>query len=163
MLKQKPYHLFLITAILLLPFSLLDFHSVIDILVYDTFFILPVKVGFLLFGIALAVLWFIYILCYKILFSKKLTCWHTMSTLICAVLLLLLPDLLTLSGVAGMPRRYYDDDSTSLRLFFKTKNILHFIVLLLILSQLLLLFNLIAGIVKKLKLYKAANAIGKNP
>lgn len=149
MLKQKPYHLLLITGILLLPFSLLDFHSTFDIHMYDTYFIFPMKGAFLFSGAILLALWIVYLLTNKILFSKKLATWHVISTIIGIVLLLILSNLLTVSGLAGTPRRYYDDDTTAVRLFFKTDNILHFIVLLLILSQLLLLFNLIAGIIKK--------------
>src|SRR5690242_8828642 len=107
--KERPYNFLLLTAILLFIASIFNFNVPIDIHLHNTYFIFPLKLLIWLPTIILILFWLLYLLTKRFLFSKALTWTHVILTIICSILLLILPFILTYP-FAGMdaPRRYYD-------------------------------------------------------
>lgn len=90
-LKQQPYHLLLLAALALVLTSF--FHNggrTVDIHVHDTYFVLTYGSVFMVLAFGVWILWFLYQLTHKALYSKGLTRIHVVTTLLTVVFLLLL-------------------------------------------------------------------------
>lgn len=80
-LLKYPFHLFLITAIMLFLFSLFSQDHGMDIHLHDTYFVIDGQVLYRGAALNLLLLWAIYFLARKFLFSKMLTWIHVLLTL----------------------------------------------------------------------------------
>ena len=80
-IPKHPFHLFLITAIILFLFSLFSPDHGLDLLLHDTYFVIDGQVLYRRAALNLLLLWAIYFLARKFLFSKKLTWIHVIFTL----------------------------------------------------------------------------------
>lgn len=151
-LKQRPYNLLLLIAILLFIAGLFSFNTLIDIHLHDTYVVFPLSFLVWLPAIILFVFWFIYLVTKQFLFSKKLMWTHIILTIITSLSLLTLPYLTTYSseGVPGMPRRYYDyGEFNRLKIWSNLTNLAVITFVILLLGQLTYFINLFVGLYKR--------------
>ena len=151
-IKQKPYHLFLWTGLVLVltSFFVLKQNNSFDIHIHDTYFVIANTHLFWFLAILALFVWTLYLLTNKILYSKVLTWTHVIIT----ILTLLLFALTLFFGDSFMnptPRRYYDystwnsfDNYTT---FTKAIGITIFVLLL---GQFIFVINFIVGLFKRL-------------
>ena len=150
-IKQRPYNLLLLAAILFFVAGLFSFNSAISIHIYDTYFISPLSYFIWTPSIVLLFFWLIYLTTKNILFSKRLMWIHVFLTILACIFILTFPYFLTNSyaGLAGMPRRYFDIGQSKTYQFFgelgKTGVVL---VVILALGQLTFLANFFLGLYK---------------
>lgn len=109
-IKRNPYNLLFFLAILLFLFGFLNFRSVIDIHLHDTFYVITVKHLLRALAVLFLLLWLLYFITKKYLYSKLLTWIHVIVTIVTCIFILSIPFLLIdpYGELAGMPRRYYD-------------------------------------------------------
>lgn len=148
---KRPYNLLLIAAMIVLLMSAFKTSSIIDIHFYDTYIILPGRMGMWIATFTLLFLWTLYLLTKQILYSITLTWVHVMGTITCVLAMIWLMDLLAVTGLAGTPRRYYavSDDDPSYQLFNSPTEAINFLLALLFLMQLFFLLNLALGFYRK--------------
>jgi heme/copper-type cytochrome/quinol oxidase subunit 1 len=152
-LKQRPYNLLFLNAIILSIGGLFCFNSPIDIHLYDTYFVFPLP--FLIWAptIILFVFWIVYLLTKRFLFSKKLMWIHIILTVIISLFLMVLPYISTYSygGVVGSPRRYYDyGELNRFKILGNLTNIAVATFVILLLGQLAYFINLFVGLYKRI-------------
>jgi len=150
--KEKPYNLLLLTAILLFIAGLFSGNFPIDILLHDTYFVLPITYLLWFPSLVLAFFWLLYLLTKRFLFSKVLTWTHIILTITCSVFIHVIPYLSAYSsaGLAGAPRRYYDNGIfNKYKVFSNMNTIILLTFLILVLGQLIYFINLIIGIYKR--------------
>lgn len=109
-IKKRPYNLILLTAILILIASFFTSDETVDFHLNDTYFIIPSQYLFWATTGLLMVLWIMYIVTHRFLFSKVLTWVHVIMTTLALVLLIGSSVYFNnyYEGLAGMPRHYYD-------------------------------------------------------
>jgi cytochrome c oxidase subunit I len=152
-LKQRPYNLLLLTAVLLFVAELISINSALAIGLHDTYYTFPLTYFIWTPTFLLVLFWFLYVATKHFLFSKALVWAHIVLTIITSVYILALPFLLskTFEGLAGMPRRYYDIGQTKTFTFFvyfaKSAILLAFV---LALGQLTYLVNLGVGLYRRI-------------
>jgi hypothetical protein len=148
-LKQSPYHLLLLTGfVLVLTSFFLNQNKTVDIHFHDTYFVMSQGLVFFFFAFIVWVLWFVYLLTRKILYSKSLTWTHVIITLLTLLILLFL---LNFGGNIFDPKpvRYLDYSNSNA---FNTHNpdMISYITIALLLGQITFIVNFIAGIVKRI-------------
>jgi heme/copper-type cytochrome/quinol oxidase subunit 1 len=147
---QIPYNLFLLASMIVWLMSAAKTSSIIDIHFYDTYIILPGRMGMWIATFILLFLWTLYLLTKQILYSKMLIWIHVMGTITCVLAIIWLMDLLAVSGLAGTPRRYYAvNDDPAYKLFNSPTEAMNCLLGLLLLMQLLFLLNLALGLYRK--------------
>jgi len=159
--KERPYNLLLLTAILLFIAGLFSGNFPIDILLHDTYFVLPITYLLWFPSFVLAFFWLLYLLTKRFLFSKVLMWTHITLTIICSVFIHVIPYLSVYSsaGLAGAPRRYYDNDiSNKYRVFNNMNTIILLTLIVLLLGQLIYFVNLIIGFYKRKNLRTQYNS-----
>ncbi len=108
-LYQRPYHLLLLTAILLFIGGLFSINTPIDVHLHDTYFVFPLSFLVWVLTLILFFFWSLYLATRQFLFSKKLTWIHVILTVLSSLFMLMLPYLSTYSySGTGGPRIYYD-------------------------------------------------------
>ncbi len=147
--KKHPYNLFLVTAILILICSTFPFDQSFFIHLYDTYFVFEFKQVFWRISLILLILWKLYLLTRRLLFSQALFRIHILSTLICSIIVtfLFFYQNRNITGNAGMPRRY-DYEPSSILHELTVSKITAIAFLLLVLVQLVYLVNLSVGFYK---------------
>lgn len=90
-LNQRPYNLFLLTAIVFFIAVLFSFNLGIDLAFHDTYFLIPLALLIWLPVIISILFWLFYLLTSRFLFSKTLTWIHIILTIVCSILILVLP------------------------------------------------------------------------
>jgi hypothetical protein len=144
LLAKKPYYLLLITGILLLLASVSKFDTtVIDIHLHDTYIVLDFVFIIRMLAILTLILWVLYLVVGKILFSPSLTWVHIIATIV--LITVLCSQQIT---NAGMPRRYVDYETDFMP---KAMNTLVLAFLFLALVQLIFIGNLLIGLFKRWK------------
>jgi hypothetical protein len=152
-LKQKPYHLLLLAAILLFVAGLFCFSSVIDVHIHHTYYVFPLTYFIWLPASILLIIWLIYLIAKNMLVSKTLSWTHVILTIVGCIFLLSTPCFMTNSDdqLAGMPRHYHDiGQSKTYKYsggFTKSGVILGFF---LVAGQLTFLLNLFIGLYRRL-------------
>jgi heme/copper-type cytochrome/quinol oxidase subunit 1 len=152
-LKQRPYHLLLLTAILLFICGLFSFNTPIDIHLHDTYFVFPLSFIIWAPAIILFLFWLLYLVTNQFLFSNKLRWTHIILTVLISLLMLTLPYLATYSygGVLGSPRRYYDyGELNKFKILGNLTDIVVIVFAILLLGQLTYFANLFIGLFKHL-------------
>ncbi len=145
----KPFHLFLVFGILSLIAGFFVSDGSIDIHTHDTYYIISNQVIFWTITAILLLLWMIYLLVERILFSKLLTWMHVLLTITAIILLTLNP--FSFQGFAGGVKNYQSSWET----FSALNRLLSFAVIVCIASQAILIVNIILGLIflrKQLKL-----------
>lgn len=144
-LLKYPFHLFLITAIILLLLSLFSPDQGMDLLVHDTYFVIDGQVLYHGAAMNLLLLWAIYFLARKFLFSKILTWIHVLLTLA-----------FTFVWIVPIFRNYWNG-ATAYADYSGLESIQHFntiaylqlfLALAFVLAQVLFLIHLITGAVR---------------
>lgn len=150
-LSDRPYNLFLLTAIVFFIAVLYSFNLGIDLEFHDTYSFIPLALLIWLPIIVSILFWLFYLLTNRFLFSKTLTWIHIILTIVCSILILVLPFLLTNIVVGVDIRRHYNDygGSNRFKVFGNLIRINYITILILLLGQVIYFINLILGIAKK--------------
>ncbi|SDE22038.1 hypothetical protein [Niabella drilacis] len=150
MLKRMPYVFLLVTAVVLFVTGLFTSNREwIDIHLYDTMFVMAQAhiLGFAAFFLFL--LWLIYMATHRILFSNKLTWFHTLATLV-ILLFILWYGYRHPNGLSHLPRRYMAEPGEEPVSFFRNANaVLVGSIAGLIAVQLVFIANLLIGWYRK--------------
>ncbi|MEO7313717.1 MAG: hypothetical protein ABIW47_00920 [Ginsengibacter sp.] len=156
-LKKRPYHLLLLTAILILIASFFALNKSLDIHLHDTYFIIALPHIFRGTTIMLLVLWMLYLLTQSILFSKILTWSHTILLVLTSISLVAISFYSNYQGLAGTPGQYYDYGNleTILQSGYVSKWIV-IIILVMVLGIFMYFTNLVIGIFKMLNRRKSS-------
>ena len=107
-LKKKPYHLLLLTSILLFTAGLSAFKTAMDIHFHDTYYVFPLAYLIWALSVISGIFWLLYLTTKEILFSKGLSWIHIILTIAACIFILTMRWFMTDSYLAGMPRHYYD-------------------------------------------------------
>lgn len=159
-IKRNPYNLLFLLAILLFLFGFLNFRSVIDIHLHDTFYVVTVKHLLWALAVLLFLLWLLYFITKKYLYSKLLTWIHVIATIVTSIFILSIPFLLKdpYRELAGMPRRYYDvGESNAYQFAGELSRTALVCAYILAAGQLTYLLNLIWGLFKHFASQKSDN------
>lgn len=151
-LKQRPYNLFLLTAILLFIVGLFSFNSAMDIHLHDTYYVFPLTYFIWTPTIILLIFWLLYLATKNILFSKRLVWTHIILTIVSCIFILTIPCFMTNSydGLAGMPRRYYDIwQSKTYKFFGNLTKTAVFLIFTLAVGQLTFIVNFFIGLYRR--------------
>jgi heme/copper-type cytochrome/quinol oxidase subunit 1 len=149
-LYKKPAILLLLADVLLSIFSFIIPNGTIDVHLHDTYIIIGYPQIFWVLAIFLLLLWLIYILCNRVLFSIYLSWIHIIATILCIGILLFFFFKID-NHQAGMHRRYVDF-TTSVGVKYNWAWYCSSLLLLLLLAQFILLVNIVLGLFKKRKL-----------
>lgn len=150
-INQKPFNLLLLTAILSFLAGLSQINVLIDIHLHDTFFVLPLAYFIWSFSLILIILWLLYRATEKMLFSKKLSFVHIISTIVCCLFILILPYIINpYKGLAGMPRIYSENGQTKTYNFLgDISNNSVILISILVFVQLFFLLNFFIGLYRR--------------
>jgi heme/copper-type cytochrome/quinol oxidase subunit 1 len=152
--KFKVYHFLLIAAILVLILSIIVSNLALDIHMHDTYFIISWTHIYWVLVLALLFFWILYLCMNQFMYSRKLSLIHIILTIltITMIIAILFEVIRQPTGLAGMPRRYYDYDNRFLNAFYsfgKRLRALSLIAIILTIGQIIFPINLIAGIIKR--------------
>jgi heme/copper-type cytochrome/quinol oxidase subunit 1 len=150
-LKQSPYHLLLLTGLVLVLISFfLDQSKTVDIHVHDTYYVIAQGHVFIFFAFIVLVLWFLYLLTKKFLYSKSLTWTHVIITLFPLLFLLFLLNFGS-DIINPRPRCYLDYSNwNKFNAYNRDMRWISYITIALLLGQIIFIVNLIIGIVKRM-------------
>lgn len=139
-IKKEPYQVLLLTAVMLFLAALFNrSNSGMDIQINDTYFVFAVQHFQFALSFLLIATWLVYVVTPKWLYSKMLTWAHIILTLVGC--LLIQP---VMQGT-GLPRRYYDMDSTHTNMLFNPE----FIIAMVMMAQVIYLVNVVLGRLKQ--------------
>ena len=144
-LKSRPYNLLLIATILLLVASLFVLNETLDIHLHDTYYIIPTAYALWAIVLFLILLWIIYLVTNRWLFSKSLVWLHVVISTAASLFIVIY--LLNFRGIAGMPRRYVDYDEWDM--FRQYRESIVVSVMVLGGGVFVYLVNLVAGLVRR--------------
>jgi heme/copper-type cytochrome/quinol oxidase subunit 1 len=150
-MKQKPYNLLLWTALFLVltSFFILKQNNSVDIHLHDTYFVIAHTHVFWLLAIVALIVWILYLLTNKILYSKALTWTHIIITML--TLLLFALNLFFDNGfINPVPRRYYDYSNwNSFNNYTTLTKAIGISIFVLLLGQFIFVINFIMGLFKR--------------
>jgi heme/copper-type cytochrome/quinol oxidase subunit 1 len=151
-LKQRPYNLLLLTAILLFIVGLFCFNYEMVIGLYNSLYVIRLAYFIWIPTGILFIFWIVYLATKHILFSKPLIWAHIIFTMIGCFLMLTLPYFTTnvYAGLAGVPRRYYDIGlSKTFIIFGQLTKSGAFLLFISLIGQLTYLCNLFIGLYRR--------------
>ncbi len=152
-IKEKPYHLFLILILINLIFTFLSSFIIkgrtIDIQLHDAYFVIDYSHVFSIISVFVSLLWILYRVLAKYLWSKKLTWIHVLSTFFCLLLLFNVIGFFIDPMLLSPKRSYYSYNESQNYFRMNGVIIITFAVIILFFSQFLFLINIIVGIIKK--------------
>ena len=147
--KARPYNLFLLTGLVLILISFFTTTQTLDLHLHDTYFVISLTYIFGLLAIASLILWGIYLLTFRFLFSKKLTWTHIIITILTVIVfgtIVLIGDKLATPTTGP----YYDFSTwESYGRYRQYSTALVFVLGLLLLGQFIYVLNLILGVLKR--------------
>jgi cytochrome c oxidase subunit 1 len=149
--RKRPYHLLLLTALIILMASFFASNETLDIHLHDTYFIIALTNLFAGISVLLLILWLLYLFTSRLLFSNMLTWIHILSTTIAFLLLVVFSFYSNYyyEGLAGMPRRYPDYDHwRQLSSYNHLTTAVYIIFLVICLGVLVFVVNLFVGVIK---------------
>lgn len=140
--------LLLTGLVLVLTSFFMNQNRTFDIYIHDTYYVINQGHVFLFLAFIISVLWALYLVARKILYSKSLTWIHVIITL---VTLLLLFFLLNFGSNILNPssKRYLDANNQTFNMDEQYTGWIAYIIIALILGQVTFIVNLIIGIVKR--------------
>ena len=151
-LKRNPYHLLLLTALLLFLSSFLVRQGkTVDIHLHDTYIVIAQAHVMWLFTSMVWLLWLLYLLTRKLLYSQSLTWVHVIITLVTVVLLVF--PLYFGSSMFEAPVRRENDHSnwSAFEEYSRNIKIFSYCIAALIFGQVTFAINLVAGLFKRVK------------
>lgn len=152
-LRNQPYLLFLLTAVVLIIASFFRFGQSVDIHLHDTYLVIDVNYFIWALAVLFLIAWVIYKLTEKLLWTKKLTWTHVLLTIL--VLILLSTIVLWHNKILPPIKRdvisYQDiiDDQK------REKIIAYPIMIVFVSGQIAYFINLIVGLIKKVAAQEA--------
>jgi len=141
---QRPYHLLLVAAIILLITSFIEWNYYIDIHLHDTYYVLPAPWIYWEGVVIAALLWVVYHLTFRILLQKALTWIHIIVTIISPILLRIWYHFFEI--YSPVPHYYIAGDLYA----GASINLVVIILIFFVTAQVLFLVNLIGGAVRAL-------------
>jgi heme/copper-type cytochrome/quinol oxidase subunit 1 len=150
--KKGIYNLLLWTAVAVFLSSLFLFpkSSVLDIHLYDTYFVISDRYILCFLAIATLIVWLVYLLTDRILFSRLLTIIHIIVTILTTVFFAITLYLGTNIFNLRHQRVPNNVDWLTFETFGEYNKTVAIIILILLFGQVLLIINIIAGIIKKM-------------
>jgi heme/copper-type cytochrome/quinol oxidase subunit 1 len=143
-IKEKPFLLLLLFAILFFAFSLIPTDETIDFQLHDSYTVIAQSYIFIAVGLVLLFIVALYFMVSKFLVSIKLTWLHVLLTsFFISFIFYITPTFRFFQPQT--PRRYYSYYEFETSLY----NLIYYSALILFLSQFIFLINIIAGILKK--------------
>jgi heme/copper-type cytochrome/quinol oxidase subunit 1 len=148
-IRQKPFELFGLFALFFLLISFIPFKQQLDVNLHDSYFVFSIQSIFIICTIYFLLIWSMYLLTNRLLFSVRLIWIHFLITILPAIILIIIS--MIKLPLEGVPRRYYSFDE-----FEKTKPVFNFYVIYsgtaitMLLGQLLLPINILGGLIKRL-------------
>ncbi|RYE15457.1 MAG: hypothetical protein EOP45_18475 [Sphingobacteriaceae bacterium] len=144
---RQPYNLFLLAALLLFLFSFFTLGRTLDFMLHDTYFVVS-TIAFIWFLTFINLfLWTIYSLIHKILWTKFLTWFHVITSLI--VLLVLVTLAYRVNPTVELRREYVAIQALKTEQQMRTL-IIVVMTMIFIGGQLAFAINLVGGFTKKL-------------
>jgi heme/copper-type cytochrome/quinol oxidase subunit 1 len=150
LIRQRPYSLLLLKGLVFVvtSFFLLKSGNEVDIHFHDTYYVIGHAHVFRLLATLALVLWTLYLLTFKMLYSKMLTWIHVIITIL--TLLFLILTLYFDNHPLNPPfRRFYDIGSWQVYNSFKYTNPVNLILCILMIGQIVFVINFIAGCFKR--------------
>jgi heme/copper-type cytochrome/quinol oxidase subunit 1 len=147
--KIRPYNLLVIGSIAVFFAGQPQFGFPIDLFLCNTYFILEISFLTWLFIFTMLVCWVIYSFTKRFVLSGFLVWAHILLTVILSTAILMSPYFFQFSdvGVAGAPRRYFDYGSFSnYQILGNMALVTSIMVILLLLAQLVFIFNITPGL-----------------
>lgn len=151
-LKQRPYNLLLFTAVILFISGLMVDNFSVDIHLHDTYYIVPVKYFLWLPASLMMLLWLLYLLTKRFLYSSTLTWLHIILTVFFSVFILVVYywSARSSDGILGVPAHYYNNGIVHpSQMFGNINNYIQFSFFILFFAQLVFIFHFIKGIYKR--------------
>ena len=150
--KKRPYHLLLLTAILLFIATFFVNNQSLDMRLHDTYFIISFPHLFWQIIILLLIFWMLYLFTKRILFSKVLTWTHIVLLVLTSISLAGILFYSNFQGIAGPTRRYYDFSNweTMAQPNGLARGIM-VILLAIFLGVIIYIINLFAGLIKRFR------------
>ena len=145
-LKQQPYNLLLIVSIVLVVSTFFHFNSKIDYHLHDTYYIFPIKILIWIIVSFFSLLWLLYRLIEKIIYSKTLVWVHIIVTILCFILIALLSFIT--DNYQPSTYSYTDFDDF---IFTGPYKVISFISIVLIVFQFVFIINLLLSIYELVK------------
>ncbi|MBB1285272.1 hypothetical protein HRH25_12890 [Flavisolibacter sp. BT320] len=151
-LKQSPYHLLILAGLsLVLTGFLLDRDRTIDIHLHDTFFVISEGYIYYLLAFFVWILWCLYLVTSRVLYSKHLTWMHVLITLLTILILLILLNFRG-SSFSASSNRYLDLSYWhAINEYSQGMRWMVYNLIVLLMGQLLLFVNVIIGIIKQIR------------
>jgi heme/copper-type cytochrome/quinol oxidase subunit 1 len=148
-IKQRPYHLLLLTSLILLILSFFQ-KQTIDIHVHDTYYVIAKSHFYLMMAFITGLLWLFYLATRTIIFSKTLSWIHIICTILSIGFFLWL--LNSGNNLPASSQGGYLDLSmwNSFNDHGKHMQLIKYLIVVFFMGQLLLFINSIAGFVLKL-------------
>lgn len=141
-IKEKPFLLLLFFACIFFVCGFIPTTETTDIQLHDTFLVIARKDTFIITSIFFILLFFIYFIIKKYLWSKKLIWMHVLFTFI-------LSSILFFASPAIFYFRLFNEDDLEFAQFAMIYKINITALIILFFSQFLFLINIIAGVLKK--------------
>ncbi len=145
-IRERPFELFGLAAVLMFILWLIPTKASLDVNLHDSYFVFSSASLFYVLTTTFLFIWLIYLVSDRILFSKILTWAHTILTILTSALLLIF---ITFNDMIPGTRGYYAYNEGQNPVWVLIA-IYGGLFITLGLSQLILVFNLLAGLIKSL-------------
>ena len=145
-LHATPYHLFAAAAILLLLVSFFVSQQTLDMHLLDTYYVFDQPSLFRALSFALFLLWLLYVVNRRIIYSEKFTRAHVVATLL-SLSLVLGSTLWT--NKLRKDRTYLTQEGMAE--YYRWEQVLGFFIIIMVAVQAVFLLNLVIGLVKALR------------
>ncbi|MGN6437075.1 MAG: hypothetical protein ACTHMM_11105 [Agriterribacter sp.] len=145
---KKPYHLFGISAFVLVLLSFIPFKSTVDMHVHDTYMVLDIAFVFRALAMFLMLEWMLYFFTIRILFSSVLIWLHVLITLGMLAVIFIASSFIEFQPVSD-PVKFDEIDKWEAFKYSRQVYIVGASVVLLLLAQPIFVINLFLGVLKR--------------
>jgi len=146
-IKQRPFELFGFAAVVCFIAAFIPFENSLDINLHDTYFVIAARNFCFLGTIVFLFIWCAYLFANRFMLSVTLAWFHVITTLVPLAILLIIT--VTQDFSVTPPGRYYSFHEFEEKTPVNWNNIYAMLLIIILLSQIVPLINLIAGLIKK--------------